>query len=111
MEILSRFPELDTMSLEQLQRLQRDDIAFNAFFESIESVQTTRGIQEQLLQQNADTANSNLSHQEELEGLHAEVQALRSTLKEVVERFDAEAEKHLSKEATTDTAVVAQVAE
>ena len=33
MEIPSSFPELEGMSLEQLQRLQKDDIAFKTFFE------------------------------------------------------------------------------
>ena len=33
MEIPSSFPELEAMSLEQLQRLQKDDIAFKTFFE------------------------------------------------------------------------------
>ena len=33
MEIPSSFPELEAMSLEQLQRLQKDDVAFKTFFE------------------------------------------------------------------------------
>jgi len=109
MEIPSSFPELEGMQLEQLERLQKDDIAFKTFFEGIEAVQTTRRLQEQLLEQNADIANENLTHQEELEALHAEVRALRSTLQDTVDRFDARAQKHVSAEATTDASVISQV--
>ena len=79
--------------------------------QGIEAVQTTRRLQEELLEQNADIANENLTHQEELEALHAEVRALRSTLQDTVDRFDAQAQKHLSAEATTDVTVISQVFE
>jgi len=52
-----------------------------------------------------------LTHQEELEALHAEVRALRSTLQDTVDRFDARAQKHVSAEATTDASVISQVSE
>merc|ERR1711939_1215118 len=84
-EIPSSFPELEGMQLEQLERLQKDDIAFKTFFEGIEAVQTTRRLQEQLLEQNADIANENLTHQEELEALHAEATTDASVISQVSE--------------------------
>lgn len=86
-----RFPELEAMDLEQLKRLDRDDVAR---MENIKCMATYRNmieLRESVIEENAKVAQATLDHRDELETLRAETLALQSTLQELKTNFDERA--------------------
>ena len=81
------FPELETMSKEDMQELLNDEDKFRKFVEEMSAVTTLIDLQTSIQKGNVETAEANLKQEEELAMLHAEVAALQSDLREKVETF------------------------
>lgn len=83
----STFPELNSMSQDQLKTLLNEQEAFSKYVDSMNAVTTITDLQTSIVEGNVDSAKANLARQEELETLHAEVSVLKSTLNERIAHF------------------------
>mmetsp|Transcript_10469 Transcript_10469/g.15508 ORF Transcript_10469/g.15508 Transcript_10469/m.15508 type:complete len:381 (-) Transcript_10469:581-1723(-) len=83
----SSFPELETMSKSEMQELLDNEEKFQSFVAELPAVTTLNDLKSSIFKGNVETAEANLKHQEELNELHAEVQSLRKSLGEKVEKF------------------------
>ena len=81
------FPELESMSKEDMQGLLNDEDKFRKFVEQMSAVTTLIDLQTSIQKGNVETAEANLKQEEELTMLHAEVAALQSDLREKMETF------------------------
>ena len=81
------FPELESMSKEDMQGLLNDEDKFRKFVEQMSAVTTLIDLQTSIHKGNVETAEANLKQEEELTMLHAEVAALQSDLREKMETF------------------------
>lgn len=83
----SSFPELESMSLDEMRELLDDETKFTAYVSRMSAVTTLNDLRESIFKGNVETAETNLKHEEELDALHAEVSALRDTLKDKITKF------------------------
>lgn len=106
--IPERFEEIEAMTLDQVERLLRDDVAFSAHLMNMDSVKTMRDLREQVIEENAKIAQSTLQHRDELEVLRAETLALQLELQQLKEAFDAKAQVQIDADAhrSSDNAVL-----
>lgn len=106
--IPERFEEIEAMTLDQVERLLRDDVAFSAHLMNMDSVKTMRDLREQVIEENAKIAQSTLQHRDELEALRAETLTLQLELQQLKEAFDAKAQVQIDADAhrSSDNAVL-----
>lgn len=105
------FPELEALSLEQLQRLLRDDVAFQTHMGNMDTVKTMRDLREQIIEENANIAQGNLTRREEYEALRAETLALQLQLQEMKDSFQQRVQKQLDADESrlSDAAILDQI--
>ncbi|GMI31260.1 hypothetical protein TrCOL_g9014 [Triparma columacea] len=84
----SSFPDLQSMPQSSLQRLLTDDVALNIYVENLPAVKTMQDLYESIRDGNGEAARLNQSQEEELGGLHAEVQVLQAELKDKIREFE-----------------------
>uniref|UniRef100_K3X272 VPS37 C-terminal domain-containing protein n=1 Tax=Globisporangium ultimum (strain ATCC 200006 / CBS 805.95 / DAOM BR144) TaxID=431595 RepID=K3X272_GLOUD len=79
------FPELEELSVAQLEALATDRHALKAFVKKMHSVQEFMKLREDVMAGNVRIAETTLSHEGEMRTLQGEVQALRSSLRDAQE--------------------------
>ena len=85
--IPSSFPELDEMTMSELQKIVDDPIALKSHVQNRTRVDTVRELKESIEKSNVDAATANLEKQDEVNLLCDEVEGLRKQLGEKVERY------------------------
>lgn len=83
----SSFPQIDEMSLSELNDLVNNKAALETFIDSISEVNTLRELKESIETSNVDTAKSNLALEDKLESICSEVDTLKHDLKSNIERY------------------------
>lgn len=83
----SSFPQIDEMSLSELNDLVNNKAALETFIDSISEVNTLRELKESIETSNVDTAKSNLALEDKLESISSEVDTLKQDLKSNIERY------------------------
>jgi ESCRT-I complex subunit VPS37 len=83
----SSFPQIDDMSLSELNDLVNNKAALDTFIDSISEVNTLRELKESIETSNVDTAKSNLALEDKLESISSEVDTLKHDLKSNIERY------------------------
>ena len=83
------FPELDSMSKEEMEDLLDNEDRFRSFVEQMSAVTTLIDLQFSVQKGNVETSETNLKREDELTMLHAEVSSLQSDLREKTEAFRA----------------------
>ena len=86
--IPSQYPELDSLSREELQHLLDDDLDFQAFVNQLPVMQEIKVQRSSLLQENAKLATQLLEREEEYKLLHGEVSDLKSSLVPKLKEFE-----------------------
>ena len=81
------FPELDSMSRNEVQELLDDEGKFHLFVESMSALATLVDLKDSIFKGNVETAGANLKHEEELGALCAEVTTLQESLQEKIATF------------------------
>lgn len=76
------FPELDNKSPEELKHLLDDSKSFKEFFNELDPVENICTLRDQLRSNNVETAKANLSKQDELDMLAAQVHSMESSVAE-----------------------------
>jgi hypothetical protein len=79
--------ELNALDREALDVLLHDELEFQAFCNKLSTLQTLHSMSNSILEQNIQTAEQNLSHQEELLELHKHATDLQNQLKRAVHDF------------------------
>ena len=83
----SSFPDLESMPQSSLQRLLNDDVALSIYVSNLPAVKTMEELQQSIFEGNYQSAKNNLSQEEEMGSLHAEVEVLKSQLIEKINKF------------------------
>lgn len=81
------FPELDIMSKDEMRVLLDDDVAFKAYMNQMDTVDTVNDLYQSIFKGNVETAESHMSKKEELESLHAECEVLRVEARDKLTAF------------------------
>lgn len=84
------FPELEDMTVEQLERLMKDSVALQAHVAQQQGVKSMESLLDQLKGSNYDMTVRNLSLGEELDRLNIEATQTQKELKAANEEFEAE---------------------
>ncbi|GAB9462904.1 hypothetical protein Gpo141_00000385 [Globisporangium polare] len=79
------FPELEELSVSQLETLATDRHALRTFVKKLHSVQEFSKLREDVMTGNMRIAETTLAHESEMRALQVEVQTLRSSLREAQE--------------------------
>jgi len=87
-------PEVERLSLQELQRLLTDEQAFQAFFYGLESTRALREQQNKLREQNEAVARQNTEQEKEVQRFQQEILGLQQRLDEKRRQFDAKAQQH-----------------
>lgn len=83
----SNFPEIDEMSLSELNDLVNNKAALDTFIDSISEVNTLRELKESIEMSNVDTATANLALGEKIETICSEVETLKQDLKSNMDKY------------------------
>jgi hypothetical protein len=83
------FPELDALSLKQLEDLKNDDLEFQEFFENLEFVKGPIQVREALYSDLEELATRNLTNKVEVEEMRAAVSALQAQVAERKAKYQA----------------------
>ena len=85
--IPNNYPELDSLSRDELQLLLDDDIEFSSFLLKLDIHSDIQQMGSSVLKDNATLAEANLGKESELKTLHEQVSQLQSNLKEKLEIY------------------------
>ncbi|KAL7443947.1 hypothetical protein ACHAXM_010957 [Skeletonema potamos] len=83
----SNFPEIDEMSLSELNDLVNNKAALDTFIDKISEVNTLKELKESIEMSNVDTATANLALEEKVESICSEVETLKQDLKSNMEKY------------------------
>jgi len=83
----SCFPEIDELSLSELNDLVNNEAVLEKFLDKISEVNTLRELKESIEKSNVDTAISNLALEENVESICSEVETLKLDLKLNIEKY------------------------
>jgi len=72
-----KFPELDNMTIEELEKLQNDSEEFTSFFENLPMPTMTNDTKAQIIKNNVQQAETNLTFKDSIENLQADVLKLQ----------------------------------
>ena len=84
----SNFPEIDEMSLSELNDLVNNKSALDTFINKISVVEALKELKESIENSNVDTAMKNLALEEKVESICLEVETLKQDLKSNVEKYN-----------------------
>jgi len=85
--IPSHFPQLDSLSRDQLEELKSDDLEFKAFCNRLPTTDEYHEVQRKLLAKNAERAAKNMDSEVQLRDLHDACTTLQKELQSKVKKF------------------------
>ena len=83
----SNFPEIDEMSLSELNDLVNNKAALDAFINNISEVNILKELKESIETSNVDTAAANIALEEKVDSICSEVETLKHDLKMNIARY------------------------